>query len=73
MRKKQDRDDSKFNPDKLNSAIKNSGKNIPTLHKETQIPLTTLYDWSNGRVMPKFDGMKKIAECLGVRMEDLIE
>lgn len=63
----------KFKPDNLNEAIKMRGTNVPAIHKATNIPLTTLYDWVNGRTMPKVDGMKQIAELLGEKMEDLTE
>lgn len=61
-----------FNPKKLNKAIEKKNMNVPAIHKATNIPLTTLYDWVNGRRMPKVDGMKKIADCLGMKIEDLI-
>lgn len=62
----------KFNPEKLNKAIEEKDMNVPAIHKATNIPLTTLYDWVNGRRMPKVDGMKKIADCLEIKIEDLI-
>lgn len=62
----------KFNSTKLNKAINKSGKNVPAISKEADIPITTLYDWVNGRAMPRVDGMSRVAKCLGVRIEDLI-
>lgn len=67
-----DKRKQKFNPDKLNKAIKAKGMSVPAIHKATNIPLTTLYDWVNGRAMPRVGGMRKVADCLGMKIEDLI-
>lgn len=40
--------------------------------KKTGISQVTLSDWKSGRSKPKADKLQKIAQLLGVKIEDLI-
>lgn len=62
----------KFNPEMLNKAIEDSGMKIPEIAEKASIAKTTIYDWVNGRTIPKVGAMKRIAEVLGVPMENII-
>lgn len=42
------------------------------LAAELNVPLTTVAGWYHGKNFPRPDKMQKIAECLQVRVEDLI-
>ena len=39
----------------------------------TKIPNSTFSDWKSGKNKPKEDKLIKIAECLGVPLEELIK
>lgn len=65
--------DQRFDPTNLNRLIEERGENVPSIHRKTNIPVTTLYDWCNGRTIPKANTLKKVASVLGVGMEELIE
>ena len=65
-------EDMKFDPTNLNRIIKERGATVPTIHENTKVPVTTLYDWCKGRTMPRSDNLKKVASYLEVSMEELI-
>lgn len=44
-----------------------------SIAKKTKISTGTLSDWKTGRSTPKVDKLMKIADCLGVPLEDLIK
>lgn len=54
--------------------IRNSkGLTDYAVHKATGIATATISDWKNGKSNPKTDKLIAIAECLGVKINDLIE
>lgn len=58
--------------DKFQQLIKNKGITSYKVAKETEIPTSTFYDWKKGRSRPKVDKLIKIAEYLGVPLEELM-
>lgn len=61
----------KFDSTKLNKAIEKSGKSVYIISKESEVPVTTLYEWVHGSAMPNVGGFQKVAKVLGVKMDDL--
>lgn len=59
--------------EKLRKIMEDYNINVPTLHRKTGIPLTTLYDWVNGRVIPNVETAKKVAEELNVFIDDIVD
>ena len=51
----------------------NAGMNDYKVSKATGISTATLTNWKYGRYTPKVDKLKKIADCLGVPVEKLLE
>lgn len=52
--------------------LKKHKTTIYRVAKDTDIPLTVLYDWKNGKSTPKVDKLKKIADYFQVPLEKLI-
>ena len=59
--------------EKLRKLLKERGLNVPELHRQTDIPTNTLYDWFNGRVAPKASTVKAVAVELEVSADELID
>lgn len=53
----------------FNRLIEEKETNIYQISKETQIPVTTMYDWMHGRTQPKFDSVVKLSRFFGVPLE----
>ena len=67
----QGRRDTLFS-ENFNSIRKEKGMSISDIGKETGIPITTLYDWANGRTQPKADKLKDLADVLGTSADELL-
>lgn len=50
-----------------------SGKTIYRVAKDTDIATSTLYDWREGRSVPKTDKLKILADYFGVSIEYFLE
>ena len=57
----------------LNKLIEEKNTNINKVSKDTGIPVTTMYDWSNGRTHPRFDYVVKLSSYFGVPLEYFAE
>lgn len=53
--------------------MKEKEVNIPKISEDKGIPMTTLYDWSNGRTVPRADTAKALADYLGVSVDELLQ
>lgn len=58
--------------EKFKKIIDTRGITPYKISKETGISQVTLSDWKRNKSNPKTDKLKKIAEYLGVAIEDLI-
>ena len=58
--------------DKFRQLIDSKGITPYKLAKDTGISQSTLSDWKAGRSTPKLDKLLKIADYLGVQLQDLI-
>ena len=58
--------------DKFRQLIDSKGITPYKLAKDTGISQSTLSDWKVGRSTPKLDKLLKIADYLGVQLQDLI-
>lgn len=58
--------------DKFRQIIQEKGITTYRVAKETGIANSTLSDWKNGRSTPKADKLLKIANYLGIPVEELI-
>ena len=56
----------------FNKIIKKRGITPYRVAKDTDISTSTLSDWKNGKSTPKLDKLMKIADYLGVALEELI-
>lgn len=52
---------------------KQRGLSAYAVSKSTGIPQSTFSDWKKGKSSPKVEKLIKIAECLGVSLEELIK
>lgn len=52
--------------------LKKRKTTIYRVAKDTDIPLSVLYDWKYGKSTPKVDKLKKIADYFQVPLEKLI-
>ena len=50
----------------FNKIIEENHTSIYKVSKATGIPVTTMYDWANGRTQPKFDSVVKLSAHFGV-------
>lgn len=55
--------------DAFNKLIKERETNISKVSKDTDIPVTTMYDWANGRTKPQFEAVIKLAKHFDVPLE----
>lgn len=53
--------------------LKNTNKTIYRVSKDTEIAPTTLYDWRDGKSVPKIDKLKKLADYFGISIDYFIE
>lgn len=51
----------------------NRGMTDAEISKETGIPRSTFTDWKSGRSNPKLEKLMKIANALGVSIEEFIK
>lgn len=58
--------------DNFRQLIEKNGVTQYRVGKETGIAQSTLSDWKSGRSTPKLDKLIKIADYLGVSLEELI-
>lgn len=59
--------------DNFKRLMKEKEVNIPKISEDKGIPMTTLYDWSNGRTVPRADTAKALADYLGVSVDELLQ
>ena len=50
----------------FNRLIEEKNTSIYKVSKATGIPVTTMYDWANGKTQPKFDSVVKLSEHFDV-------
>ena len=53
----------------LNKLIEENHTNVARVSRDTGIPVTTMYDWANGRTQPRFDYVVKLSSYFGVPLE----
>jgi transcriptional regulator with XRE-family HTH domain len=52
---------------------KKRGLSAYAVSKITGIPQSTFSDWKKGKSSPKLDKLMKIADCLGVTLDEFIK
>ncbi len=58
--------------EKLSDALASSKKKLIEVSRDTGIPKGTLSRYKNGHRVPKITDAKKIADSLGITLEDLV-
>ena len=58
---------------KFEKLLSDSNKTIYRVSKDTGISTTTLYDWRDGRSVPKMDKVYILAKYFGVQFEYFVE
>ncbi len=58
---------------KFKRLLSESNKTIYRVAVDTGISTTTLYDWRDGRSIPKVDKLKILADYFGVSIEYFLE
>jgi transcriptional regulator with XRE-family HTH domain len=59
--------------DNFRQLIEKKGITPYRVAKDTKIPTACLSDWKNGKSVPKVDKLVKIADYLGVPLEELVK
>lgn len=59
--------------DNFRNYIEKRGITPYRVAKDTNISTSTLSDWKNGKSTPKTDKLVKIAEYLGITLEELVK
>jgi transcriptional regulator with XRE-family HTH domain len=59
--------------DNFRHIIEGKGITPYRVAKDTKIPTSTMSDWKNGKSVPKMDKLVKIADYLGVSLEELVK
>ena len=52
---------------------KENNVNIPKVAETLNIPMTSLYDWKNGKSRPKLEKLIKIADFFHVSVSEFVE
>lgn len=64
---------SKESFDKLNCLVAKKGLSFYRLGQEIEIPSSFFSEWKRGKMMPKADKLKILAEYFGVPIEYFLE
>ena len=59
--------------EKFEKIINKHGITSYKVSKDTGVSQVTLSDWKHGKYTPKIDKIKKIANYLGVKVEELLD
>lgn len=55
--------------DAFSKLLEERQTNVFKVSKEVKIPVTTMYDWLNGRTKPKFESVIKLSKHFDVPLE----
>lgn len=58
---------------KFEKLLNDTNKTIYRVSKDTGISTTTLYDWREGRSVPKMDKINTLSKYFGVSLEYFLE